>query len=167
MDFLPTEDQEALRAGVREICADAFPRERLAELAASGAGFDPKLWSTLGELGVFGLRLPEREGGLGLGLADAVLVFEELGRALVPGPLVGTLLAAGIPGVEVGAPAGVLDLSAEEPGRTPLVEHPQVISELLVLDGPDARLVEAAQLQLAPVRVPTDPRTAGVTRVRC
>jgi alkylation response protein AidB-like acyl-CoA dehydrogenase len=163
MDFLPTEDQEALRAGVREICADAFPRERLGELAASGAGFDPKLWATLGELGVFGLRLAESEGGLGLGLAEAVLVFEELGRALVPGPVVGTLLAAGIPGVEVGSPVGVLDLTAEEPGRTPLVEHPEVITALLVLEGPDARLVETGQLQLAPVTVPTDPLTPLAT----
>ncbi len=97
MDFLPTEDQEALRAGVREICTDAFPREKLGELAESGAGFDPGLWATLTELGVFGLRLPESEDGLGLGLGDAVLVFEELGRACVPGPLVGTFLAAGLP----------------------------------------------------------------------
>ncbi len=159
MDFLPTEDQEALRAGVREICADAFPRERLGELASSGAGFDPALWATLTELGVFGLRLPESEGGLGLGLGDAVLVFEELGRALVPGPLVGTLLAAGVPGLAVGAPVSVLDLSAEEPGRTLLIEHPAVITGLVVLDGGDARLIDAADLQTTPVAVPTDPLT--------
>ncbi len=159
MDFLPTEDQEALRAGVREICADAFPRERLGELATSGAGFDPALWATLTELGVFGLRLPESEGGLGLGLGDAVLVFEELGRALVPGPLVGTLLAAGLPGLAVGTPVSVLDLSAEEPGRTLLIEHPAVIAALVVLDGGDARLVDAADLHTTLVTVPTDPLT--------
>jgi alkylation response protein AidB-like acyl-CoA dehydrogenase len=162
MDFLPTEDQEALRAGVREICNDAFPRERLGELAATGAGFDPALWQTLKELGVFGLLLPESEGGLGLGLADAVLVFEELGRALVPGPLVGTLLAAGMPGIEVGDPVGVFDLSAEEPGRTLLIEHPDVITKLVVLDGPDARIIDASELSTLwtrPVSVPTDPLT--------
>ena len=162
MDFLPTEDQEALRAGVREICADAFPRERLGELAASGAGFDPALWNTLAELGVFGLLLPESEGGLGLELGDAVLVFEELGRALVPGPLVGTLLAAGLPGVETGAPVGVFDLSAEEPGRTCLIEHPDVISKLVVLDGDDARIIDASELStvsIQPVPDPTDPLT--------
>ncbi len=159
MDFLPTEDQEALRAGVREICTDAFPRERLGQLAESGAGFDPALWNTLKELGVFGLLLPESDGGLGLGLGDAVLVFEELGRALVPGPLVGTLLAAGLPGVETGAPVGVFDLSAEEPGRSFLVEHHDVISKLVVLDGAEARIVDASELQATPVPDPTDPLT--------
>jgi alkylation response protein AidB-like acyl-CoA dehydrogenase len=159
MDFLPTEDQEALRAGVREICTDTFPRERLGELAASGTGFDPALWSSLTELGVFGLRLPEDEGGLGLGLGDAVLVFEELGRALVPGPLVGTLLAAGLPGLEVGAPVSVIDLSAEEPDRTLLIEHPDVIKHLVVLDGAEARLVDASELKTSPIKVLTDPLT--------
>ncbi len=165
MDFLPTEDQEALRAGVREICADTFPRERLGELAAAGTGFDPALWSTLTELGVFGLRLPESEGGLGLGLGEAVLVFEELGRALVPGPLVGTFLAAGLPGLEVGAPVGVLDLNAEELGRTYLIEHPDVLAALVVLDGDSARLIPASELQTTPIKVLTDPLTPlGATR---
>ncbi len=159
MDFLPTDDQQALREGVREVCADAFPRERLGELAASGAGFDAALWSTLTDLGVFGLRLPEDQGGLGLGLADAALVFQELGRALVPGPLVGTFLAAGIDGVLAGAPVSVLDLSAEEPGRTPLVEHPSAITALVVLDGDEARLIPATELSLEPVAIPVDPLT--------
>ena len=159
MDFLPTEDQEALRAGVREICSDAFPRERLGELAETGAGFDPALWNTLKKLGVFGLLLPEDAGGLGLGLADAVLVFEELGRALVPGPLVGSLLAAGLPGIEPGDPVGVFDLSAEEPGRTLLIEHPDVITKLVVLDGPEARIIDASELATSPVSILTDPLT--------
>ena len=165
MDFLPTEDQEALRAGVREICTDLFPREKVGPLAASGAGFDPALWATLTELGVFGLRLPESEGGLGMGLADAVLVFEELGRALVPGPLVGTLLAAGIPGLKVGDPIGIIDLDAEEPGRSLLIEHPAVLTGLIVLEGDTVRLVDAADLQTTPVAIPTDPLTPlGTTR---
>ena len=40
------------------------------------------------------MTLPEADGGLGLGIADAAIVFEELGRALVPGPLVATYLAS-------------------------------------------------------------------------
>ncbi|HEX4018714.1 MAG TPA: acyl-CoA dehydrogenase family protein [Frankiaceae bacterium] len=159
MDFLPTEDQEALRAGVREICTDTFPRERLGQLAETGAGFDPALWETLKELGVFGLLLPESDGGLGLGLGDAVLVYEELGRALVPGPLVGTLLAAGLLGLEIGAPVGIFDLSAEEPGRTLLIEHPDVITKLVVLDGDDARIIDASELSTTPVSILTDPLT--------
>ncbi|CAM5499607.1 hypothetical protein SMICM304S_12094 [Streptomyces microflavus] len=41
-------------------------------------------------------RLPEEAGGVGLGLPEAVLLFEEAGRALLPGPLVATHLAAGL-----------------------------------------------------------------------
>src|SRR5207237_3547323 len=59
-------------------------------------GVDRALWGELAEAGVFSLRLSERDGGVGLGHAEAVLVFEELGRALVPGPLAGTHLAAGL-----------------------------------------------------------------------
>ena len=55
--------------------------------------FDRSLWEELAELGVFALCLPDDAGGLGLGAADAVLVFAELGRCLVPGPLVFSQLA--------------------------------------------------------------------------
>ncbi|MFE7896101.1 acyl-CoA dehydrogenase family protein [Streptomyces sp. NPDC057424] len=63
-----------------------------------GAGplrLDRGLWRFLGDLGFFALRVPEADGGVGLGLAEAVLLFEEAGRVLLPGPLVATHLAAG------------------------------------------------------------------------
>ncbi|WP_455711603.1 acyl-CoA dehydrogenase family protein [Streptomyces iakyrus] len=64
---------------------------------------DRGLWRALGDLGFFALRVPEADGGVGLGLAEAVLVFEEAGRALLPGPLVATHLAAGaVPGAATG-----------------------------------------------------------------
>ncbi len=87
MDFLPTEDQEALRAGVREICTDAFPRDRLGELADRPAQASTRRCGTPSKSSASSDScLPEADGGLGLALGDAVLVFEELGRALVPGP---------------------------------------------------------------------------------
>uniref|UniRef100_UPI0031CEBABA acyl-CoA dehydrogenase family protein n=1 Tax=Streptomyces hawaiiensis TaxID=67305 RepID=UPI0031CEBABA len=64
---------------------------------------DRGVWRDLGDLGFFALRLPETEGGVGLGLPEAVLVFEEAGRVLLPGPLVATHLAAGaVPGAATG-----------------------------------------------------------------
>ncbi|UQX05087.1 acyl-CoA dehydrogenase [Streptomyces sp. RerS4] len=108
MDFQPTRDQRDLRAGVRDLLAARFGREAL-RAAVDGGGHgggpavDRKLWRELGEAGFFALRLPESEGGVGLGLPEAVLVFEEAGRALLPGPLVATHLAAGrIPGAASG-----------------------------------------------------------------
>ncbi|MGI5369260.1 acyl-CoA dehydrogenase family protein [Streptomyces iakyrus] len=71
--------------------------------AAGRPRLDRGLWRALGDLGFFALRVPEADGGVGLGLAEAVLVFEEAGRALLPGPLVATHLAAGaVPGAATG-----------------------------------------------------------------
>ncbi|WP_424215455.1 acyl-CoA dehydrogenase family protein [Streptomyces sp. BI20] len=107
MDFRLTEDQRALRAGVRELLEGRFGREALrAAVDAGDAGREvvPRgLWRELGGAGLFALCLPESAGGVGLGLPEAVLVFEEAGRALVPGPLVATFLAAGeVPGAAEG-----------------------------------------------------------------
>ena len=93
MDFRLTDDQVALRDGIRSFCDGQMPGPKLGALAAT-SGFDRALWSGVAEMGVFGLRTPESEGGVGLGTADAVLVFSELARRLVPGPLVWTHLAA-------------------------------------------------------------------------
>ncbi|MFK0015142.1 acyl-CoA dehydrogenase family protein [Streptomyces sp. NPDC091027] len=120
MDFQPTQEQHDLRAGVRALLAGRFGREALrAAVDAGGDPVDRGLWRELGEAGFFALRLPESEGGVGLGMPEAVLVFEEAGRALVPGPLVATHLAAGIvPGAADGtAVVTAFDLDG------PLVAH--------------------------------------------
>ncbi|GAB2992742.1 acyl-CoA dehydrogenase family protein [Streptomyces pseudoechinosporeus] len=102
MDFQLAEDQRALRAGVRELLTGRFGREQL-RAAVDTPGLDRALWRELGEAGFFALRLPEADGGVGLGLPEAVLAFEEAGRALLPGPLVATHLAAGeVPGAATG-----------------------------------------------------------------
>jgi alkylation response protein AidB-like acyl-CoA dehydrogenase len=62
--------------------------------AALPSGFDPTLWKDLGGMGIFGMRVPEAAGGLGLGLLDAVLVMEEAGRTLASGPLAEAIVTA-------------------------------------------------------------------------
>jgi alkylation response protein AidB-like acyl-CoA dehydrogenase len=74
-------DEIALRDAIRELCAREVDVRR---------GFDRGVWKKLADAGVFSMRL---EGG---GMTEAVIVFEELGRALVSGPLVATHLAAGL-----------------------------------------------------------------------
>ncbi|GAA2651931.1 acyl-CoA dehydrogenase family protein [Streptomyces vastus] len=102
MRFQLTEDQRALQAGVRELLTRRFGREQL-RAALDTPGLDRELWRELGEAGFFALRLPEADGGVGLGLPEAVLAFEEAGRALLRGPLVATHLAAGeVPGAATG-----------------------------------------------------------------
>ncbi|MGW2346131.1 acyl-CoA dehydrogenase family protein [Streptomyces sp. NPDC001661] len=113
MHFQLTEEQRALRDGTRELLAGRFGRDAL-RAAVDAPAIDRELWRELGGAGLFSLCLPEADGGVGLGLPDAVVVFEEVGRALVPGPLVATFLAAGeVPGAAAGeavvtAPYGAL-----------------------------------------------------------
>ncbi|MGX1369281.1 alkylation response protein AidB-like acyl-CoA dehydrogenase [Streptomyces canus] len=95
MRFRLTDDQRALRDGVRGLLARRFDGEAL-RAAVDSPGLDRVLWRELGAAGFFALRVPEADGGVGLGLPEAVLAFEEAGRVLLPGPLVATHLAAGV-----------------------------------------------------------------------
>src|SRR5258707_12062328 len=53
-----------------------------------------ELWRGIVDLGWTGLLVPEQHGGLGLGLIDAVVVQEEMGRALFPGPFFSSAIVA-------------------------------------------------------------------------
>jgi alkylation response protein AidB-like acyl-CoA dehydrogenase len=159
VDFIPTEDQEALRGAVREVLARDFTREHL-----QAAGDAPetvrlgsfRLWNALSEMGVFTVRLSEAEGGLGGGLVEAALILEELGKALVPGPLVGTVLASGrLPGIEPGAPVCVVEADS----NPLMVEHFGDLAALVVLDGATARFVRPADVDTSQVEHPLDPLT--------
>ncbi|MCL7425252.1 acyl-CoA dehydrogenase family protein [Streptomyces sp. YS415] len=102
MRFQLTEDQQALRAGVRELLDRRFGAWALRAAAAEPV-LDRALWRELGKAGFFALRVAEADGGVGLGMPEAVLAFEEAGRALLPGPLTATHLAAGsVPGAAGG-----------------------------------------------------------------
>ncbi|AWI29652.1 acyl-CoA dehydrogenase [Streptomyces sp. ICN441] len=121
MRFQPTEDQRALRRGVRELLEARCGRD---VLRARGARIDRALWRELGRAGFFSLRLPEAEGGAGLGLPEAALVFEEAGRVLLPGPLVATHLAAGaVPG----AADGTAVVTRADGGLVPWLEEADVV----------------------------------------
>src|ERR1700704_5841364 len=100
MTFEASSDQLELRDALRRFCEGRVPIERV---RAQADGLDEGLFSELAEQGVFSLRLPEHQGGAGLATTDAVVVYEELARALVPGPLVGCDLGAAIvPGAAEG-----------------------------------------------------------------
>src|SRR5439155_485205 len=141
MDFELSADQQALQEGVRKLCEGRFPMARVRALVDAG-GVDRALWGELAEAGVFSLRLPERDGGVGLGHSEAVLVFEELGRALVPGPLAGTHLAAGLVDAAV---VGVVEREREV-----VIGHLDALDIVVTLDdalvGDAARAVATAKL---------------------
>jgi alkylation response protein AidB-like acyl-CoA dehydrogenase len=156
MDFDLSEDQQALADGIRKVCEGRFPIEVVRALEAGG-GVDRALWRELAEVGVFALRLPEADGGVGLGYADAVLVFEELGRAIVPGPLLACHLAAGvIDGVDSGE--HIVGLVDRRDGIV-LVEHFDALDELLIVDDQGVWGVDPATLDATAVARPVDPLT--------
>jgi alkylation response protein AidB-like acyl-CoA dehydrogenase len=94
MDF--TSEQELLRESVRRTCERHSGPDVVRKLENDATGYSPALWAALGELGLLGLTVPEKLGGSGMTLLDAAIVYEELGRALVPSPhFVSCTLAAG------------------------------------------------------------------------
>ena len=156
MDFQLSEDQEALRAGIRSFCDGRLPTDALRELEKKG--FDRTLWRELAGMGVFSLRQSEAAGGVGLGSADAVIVFAELGRRVVPGPLVWTHLAADwIDGAGSGESiVGGIELRVGTNDPL-LVEHLEQLDALLVLKEDGVYRVDPKQLDARSVGTPFDP----------
>jgi alkylation response protein AidB-like acyl-CoA dehydrogenase len=134
VDFELTADQEALQQGVRSLCQGRFGLERVRQ------GFDRAMWDELAEAGAFSLR------EIDLGLADAAVVFEELGRAVVPGPLIGSALAAD----------GTVAAVAER-GR--LVAHLDAVDAVFLLDDAGVLKVAPADVRATHVEHPLDPLT--------
>ncbi len=161
MDFRVDDGQRELAEGIRSMLAGRLPLEHLRAREGQEHAISEADWQALGETGVFALTLPE-PAGTALGMADAVVVFEELGRALVPGPLVGTFLAASA-GVVDGAAEGRVQVGVHTAGRPGpvLVEHLGSIDALLVLDddGPGQLLSPAPRGGARPMAQPLDPLT--------
>jgi len=89
-----SEERELLRETVAALVDKHASPAAVREAMASERGYDESLWKLLCEqVGVAALVVPEEMGGAGGELADAAVVLEELGKALVPTPLLGTTLA--------------------------------------------------------------------------
>jgi len=148
VDFERSDDQVALVDALQSLLAGRFDRAAVRGLEPHG-GVERGLWRELADFGVFAL------GEDGLGWADAVLVFEQLGRALVPGPLVATALGST---VVDGAATGerVVGL-VERDGSVPLlVEYVDALDDLLVLDHDGVWRVDPAGIDASAVP-PLDP----------
>lgn len=89
-----SEERQLLRETVAALVDKHASPEAVRTAMESERGYDEKLWSLLCEqVGAAALVVPEDLGGAGGELADAAVVLEELGKALVPTPLLGTTLA--------------------------------------------------------------------------
>src|SRR5580765_3402895 len=95
MDFTFSPEQIALREAVRSFLAAEAPNEYVRRMAEhDDTGVTPEVWRKIVDLGWTGLLVAESLGGLGLGLIDAVVVQEEMGRAVFPGPYFSSAIVA-------------------------------------------------------------------------
>jgi alkylation response protein AidB-like acyl-CoA dehydrogenase len=90
MDFAFSEEQEMLRSSTRDFLAKECSSKVVRKLMEAPSAYDEGLWRKIADLGWTALGIPEQYGGVGTFL-DLVVVLEEAGRALMPGPFFATM----------------------------------------------------------------------------
>jgi alkylation response protein AidB-like acyl-CoA dehydrogenase len=95
MEFGLNESQEFLKDSARKFFAGECPSAEMRRLTETDTAYDAALWSKLTAQGYTGVIFPEAYGGVGLGKIELMLLMEEAGRALLPGPFFSTVVLAG------------------------------------------------------------------------
>ncbi len=95
MQFGLNESQELLQESARKFFAGECPIAEVRRLMETDTAFDAGLWAKLAQQGYTGIIFPEEFCGVGLGIVELVLLMEEAGRALLPGPFFSTVALAG------------------------------------------------------------------------
>ncbi len=139
MNFGFTEEQDLLRDEVRKFLEERCPMEEVRRISQTPEGYSPELWKQLGELGWLGLTIPEEYGGAELTWIDLIVLLEEVGRALLPGPLVSTTLAASAILAEANA--------AQQERWLPGIAEGSRIGTLAVVEASDRLTPEGIQLR--------------------
>ena len=153
MNFDFTDDQRSIKSTAKEFLAARYKPEKLRELAEAGE-YDPAIWDEMRELGWAGIFVDEDHDGQGLGAVELVILMEEMGYALAPGPFfsnaaAGLLLQhAGsdeqrrrwLPGIATGEATGTVGMVTN--GRAPLVPDAEEASVIMLVDGDRATVVE-------------------------
>jgi alkylation response protein AidB-like acyl-CoA dehydrogenase len=168
IDLLPNEEQRDLVDAAAGFLASELPMVRVREIAASGQAYDAGFWKLCAKQGWYGLTLPQSDGGAGYSLAEESLLFRELGRHLIPGPVLPTVLAA-----RIAASAGADTVAAELVGGIRLAGLAETqagdndflvwiagpVDLLVVVDvaANEIELVEASQMECARVARSLDP----------
>lgn len=93
MDFDLTEDRRILQETLIRFLRDRYGWDHRASVAYTAPFHDPGAWAQLAEMGVMGMLFRESAGGYGGSGFDIATVFEPLGRALSPEPLLGVAMA--------------------------------------------------------------------------
>ena len=91
MDLRFTETQEILKKMARDFLTTECPKTLVRKLEQSEEGYSPEVWKKMAELGWMGLIIPEEYGGMGYTFQDLIVLLEEIGRNILPGPLIATI----------------------------------------------------------------------------
>ena len=103
MDFTFSPEQDALRDAVRAFLTRPQAAAYYREMIEDEDGVSDQWWAEITEMGWPGLLIPEADGGTGLGMVDAVVLQEEMGRVALPGPFFSSAIAATLAAERLGA----------------------------------------------------------------
>jgi len=186
MSIAISEEHRALAQTVAGFLADHQSRAAARALLTAEADALPAFWTELANLGLLGLHVPEDLGGSGFGLAETLVVAEQMGRHLAPGPFVPTVIASAVlaaagpddlrkrllPGLADGSVTGAAALGGQvsyadgaATGKAGVVISGHLADVLLVPAGDDVLVIErsAGGVQVeVPVNMDQSRRAARV-----
>ncbi len=96
MDFGFSEEQEMLRQSARQFLQSECAMTYVRKMMDDDTGYSEDQWKKMAGLGWTGLILPEQHGGAGLNMVDLIVVLEEMGRVVMPGPYFATVILGGL-----------------------------------------------------------------------
>lgn len=94
MEFDLSDTQKMMQQAARSFLTKECPAARVRSIMDTDTAFEPELWQRIAEQGWLAIILPERVGGLDLGVVDVAVIAEETGRACLPGPWLTSVWAA-------------------------------------------------------------------------
>ncbi len=97
-----TEEQEMLRTMAKDFLIKECPKTLVRELEENEKGYSPELWDKMADLGWMGLVLPEEYGGMGMDYMDLIILLQEMGRNILPGPFFCTVVLGSLPILSAG-----------------------------------------------------------------
>jgi alkylation response protein AidB-like acyl-CoA dehydrogenase len=163
MSIAISEEHRALAQTVAGFLTDHQSRAQARSLLGAQADALPAFWADLAALGLLGLHVPEEHGGSGFGLAETLVVAEQMGRQLAPGPFCPTVIASAVlaaagpddlrkrllPGLADGTVIGAAALGGEvtcaggvATGKAGVVISGHLADVLLVPAGDDVLVIE-------------------------
>ncbi len=105
MDFSLSEEQEMLKSSARKFLETECTESYVRKMEKDQKGYSSELWHKTAELGWLGLVFPEKYGGTGNSIIDMAVLYEEMGRAMLPGPYLSTSVLGGLTLLNAGSEA--------------------------------------------------------------